>query len=107
MNDRETSYPNSPGFKERGGTSEEAAVAEQSRADTIRRRVRDYLRQHNTTTDDCAAALALSILAVRPRFSELRLRGELEDTGERRLNASGKRAAVWKLKEKFEQEELI
>jgi len=47
------------------------------------------------TTDETAAGLGLSRLTVRPRFSELRARHQVVDTGARRLNDSGKRAIVW------------
>ena len=48
------------------------------------------------TADEIAAKLAASVLAVRPRVSELFHGGEIVKTGERRTNASGLRAYVWK-----------
>jgi len=48
------------------------------------------------TADEIAAKLAASVLAVRPRVSELFHAGQIVKTGERRTNESGLRAYVWK-----------
>jgi predicted ArsR family transcriptional regulator len=48
------------------------------------------------TADEAAAKLDESVLAVRPRVSELFHAGLIEKTGERRLNASGLFAHVWR-----------
>ena len=48
------------------------------------------------TADEIAMRLGESVLAVRPRVSELFHGGQIEKTGDRRLNASGLRAHVWK-----------
>jgi predicted ArsR family transcriptional regulator len=48
------------------------------------------------TADEIAARLAASVLAVRPRVSELFHAGMIEKSGERRLNQSGLAAHVWK-----------
>ena len=48
------------------------------------------------TADEIAAKLGESVLAVRPRVSELFHAGLIEKTGERRPNASGLNAYVWK-----------
>lgn len=93
-------YPEVPGWKtESPETSRAAAVEETSRAATLHRRVADELASHpkGLTADECAGLLKESPLAVRPRFSELVKAGKAEDTGERRVNASGKQAAVWRL----------
>lgn len=49
------------------------------------------------TADELADRLDLSILYVRPRVSELVTRGDLEASGARGCNASGRPAAKWKL----------
>jgi predicted ArsR family transcriptional regulator len=49
------------------------------------------------TPDEVAAALARSVLAVRPRFTELKIDGLVRETGERRKNRSGRTAAVLEL----------
>jgi predicted ArsR family transcriptional regulator len=48
------------------------------------------------TADEVAARLGESVLAVRPRVSELFHAGLIEKTGDRRANASGLAAHVWK-----------
>jgi len=48
------------------------------------------------TADEIAARLGESVLAVRPRISELFHAGVIEKTGDRRPNASGLSAHVWK-----------
>lgn len=48
------------------------------------------------TADEIAAKLDESVLAVRPRVSELFHAGVIEKTGDRRPNASGLNAHVWK-----------
>ena len=48
------------------------------------------------TADEVAARLAESVLAVRPRVSELFHAGLIAKTGDRRANASGLAAHVWK-----------
>ena len=89
------SYPNSCGFKERGGTSEQAANAMQGSARILRDRVFAALAREAMTADECAAKLKESILSIRPRFSELAKDNMILRTGERRKNASGMQAAVW------------
>jgi hypothetical protein len=90
-------YPTHPGARERGGTSEAAARSMVQSASTLRTRVLSYLNASGpSTTDECAAALELSVLAIRPRFSELLVSGSIEKTDERRRNASGLTATVWR-----------
>lgn len=91
-------YPNAPGSKtERPETSRQAAP-ERGAAARLRSLALSYVEQSGgCTADECAAALGESVLAVRPRFSELVALGKLEDSGQRRRNASGKSAAVWRV----------
>lgn len=91
------SYPEDPGFKAEG-PSREAALAERERAVAIREGVLRHLKTNpDSTTDECAQALGLSVLAVRPRFSELLAEGFVAKTDLRRRNASGHSATVWRL----------
>jgi len=48
------------------------------------------------TADEIATRLGESVLAVRPRVSELFHAGLIDKTGDRRPNASGLGAHVWK-----------
>ena len=90
------SYPASPGFK-REGTSQQAAEAIKPSAATLRASCLAYVNVGPITADECAALISESILSIRPRFSELRAMGLIEDTGSRRKNASGRNAVVWRL----------
>jgi predicted ArsR family transcriptional regulator len=90
-------YPNTPGAK-REGTSADAAEAMADKAATLRAAVRAALRVDRLTADECAAVLGHSVLSIRPRVTELFKMGEIEDAGERRKNASGRNAIVWREK---------
>ncbi len=93
-----TTYPLTPGCKV-DGPSKESATAERKSAKTLRDQVIRTLEQIGPrTADQCAGWLGESVLAIRPRFSELRSLGIIEDTGQRRPNASGHRATVWRIK---------
>lgn len=88
-------YPQVAGFKRRN-TSREAA--ERCHAPLLRAKVFAELeKQRYMTADECADALGLSVLSIRPRFSELSNLGKIMDAGFRRLNSSGRSAIVWKV----------
>jgi len=88
-------YPVTPGAKA-PGTSTEAAEAMRPRAGILRAKVLACLRAQSLTADECADALGESVLAIRPRLSELRALNQITDTGERRQNDSGRNAIVWR-----------
>lgn len=88
-------YPARPGWKE-GETSREAAQAIEGRAGGLRRSALAYIRTHpGHTADEIANALHESVLTIRPRISELRLRGLIVNDG-RGHNISGKAAHRWR-----------
>jgi len=89
-----TDYPLFPGFVSGSDTSKAAAEAISDPAPTIRGNVLYVLERHSMTADEVANALNHSILTVRPRVTKLRKVGLVRDTGQRRANESGKRAAV-------------
>lgn len=89
-------YPQTAGFK-KPGTSSDAAAATEPRRIPLAEQIIAALTRSNMTPDECAAALNKSILAIRPRFSELYKQGKIEPTGLRRRNASGMNADVWRL----------
>jgi len=47
------------------------------------------------TADECATRLGRSVLAIRPRFTEMQKRGWIFKSGTRRKNSSGLYATVW------------
>jgi predicted ArsR family transcriptional regulator len=88
-------YPNHPGAK-RNGTSREAAEAMAPRAATLRARAFEAICKHDgLTADQCAKLLKESVLAIRPRITELSAMGKITETIWRRRNASGRKAIVW------------
>jgi len=82
-------YPSAPGHRDTD-TSRDAAADMASRVTGLRLAVLGALAQ-DRTADECAAVLGESVLAIRPRLTELKRLG-------RRKNASGKRAIVWRLR---------
>jgi len=89
-------YPNYPGHTDDDTSMEAAATIS---ASTLRNKVLGLLKARSRTVHESARDLAVGISSIQPRFSELRARGRIKDTGERRTNpTSGKRAIVWGVK---------
>lgn len=91
------SYPTSAGFKTKG-TSEAAAESMQKAAPLLRDRILAHLKQcgyAGSTPDACADALGETVLAVRPRFTELKHAGKIRETALTEKNASGRSANVY------------
>jgi hypothetical protein len=90
-------YPGAPGFKARD-TADAAAASVRDRAGLLRQQVLNALYWHGPqTADEVAARLKESVLSIRPRVSELAVEGRVVATAERRKNASGRSAIVWRL----------
>lgn len=92
-------YPATPGYKV-PGTAKSAARAVSGRAENMRLRVLGAILKAGhagLTADEAAAAIGETVLAVRPRVTELAERGKIEKTGARRENASGLKANVWRI----------
>jgi hypothetical protein len=84
-------YPESPGFK-RSGPSEQAARKIAPRAGSLRARVLSHFVANHPrtyTADEIARSLNISEFSARPRLTELRALGWLEESPERRPNESG------------------
>ena len=93
-------YHGAAGFKEHT-TSLDAALAVTETLNERQREVMGALRQageQGLTPDEAAARIGRTVLAARPRFTELKLMGLIEKTGQRRANESGLLAAVWRSK---------
>lgn len=90
-------YPHKPGWKGRA-TSRAAAKAMADKAPTLRDQCLSIFEFYCTdaTADEVAERLEKSLLAIRPRITELARLGLIVDSGERRKNASGKMAIVWR-----------
>src|ERR1700683_5005017 len=91
-------YPNAPGFKAPGPSSEAARIVTAPAA-RLRDRVLECFKDEPTgrTADEVATLLNCSILSVRPRVAELHRAGRIEHTAARRKNNSGMSATVWRL----------
>ena len=93
-------YPDAPGFKEKGGASEEAA---QRIAPALKKNQTEAFNAFHRagkplTADELAEFLGKTIVSVRPRVSELRRLGLIVSTGERRASSFGQASTVWRLK---------
>src|ERR1051325_7013563 len=100
-------YPHSPGYKE-NDTSKKTAQAIVAEADTLREKVATlYKYGAKASADKIAEALGRSVLAVRPRVSELVAQGKLTDTGMCEKNASGHMAKVYKWADEREEPTLF
>ena len=94
-------YPNIPGDKGGTDTGRAAAISMSERAVTLRSLIVKNMKRHGDhTTDEMAGRMGASVLAIRPRFSELRACGDIRDSGNRHENISGKDAIVWALVKK-------
>ena len=97
-------YPTTPGFKERGqpgqiSTSQAAAVAISCAAPKLRASILERMIAApwlTWTADEMAEELNVSILAVRPRFTELAQMGEIVRTGMRRPSSQGNPQCVYR-----------
>ena len=89
-------YPDVPGFKA-PGPSEQAATAIRNAAKTLREQVLKTISEApaGLSADAVAERLGKSVLAVRPRVSELRRLGEIRPTTQRAKNQSGMSATIW------------
>ena len=88
-------YPLFPGFRDTD-TSFEAAEKIAPAVSHLKKSVLATIKSSDgLTADEVADRLGLSILAIRPRVTELNKLGLIRDTGDRRANASGRGAIVW------------
>tara|TARA_R100001594_G_scaffold109778_1_gene144492 strand:+ start:515 stop:892 length:378 start_codon:yes stop_codon:yes gene_type:complete len=91
----EPSYPEGPAATP-DLTSIEAAADIADRVPALRGKVLRLLQEHPSTVHEAAETLGITVPAIQPRFSELRARNLITDSGEKRRNkTSGKRAIVW------------
>lgn len=90
-------YPSAPGH--RGiDTSAAAAVSLASSLSYLQAKVFRALAEAGSrglTTNELAERLRIDRGSIQPRTSELRSKGRIRDSRQRRLNANGKKAIVW------------
>ena len=90
-------YGGTPGFKE-PTTSRDAAIKFRSAAETLCAKALTAIIEagpRGLTADETAEILGETVLAIRPRITELKEQCRIERSGERRKNVSGMSAAVW------------
>ncbi len=90
-------YPNAPGHRN-VDTSVAAAAALAPKLGRLQRMAEAAIRDAGTrglTTDELAARLSMDRWSIQPRTSELRRKGRIRDSGQRRANCTGKLAIVW------------
>lgn len=79
-------------------TQQAAFVDAKAKAKPVRELCKIALAHRGpSTADEIADTIGMSILTVRPRVTEMGHRNDIEDTGLRRKNKSGKEAIVWRL----------
>lgn len=90
-------YPDTPGHRN-VDTSIAAADALAPRLGRLQRLASGAIRDagaHGLTVDELAARLEMDRWSIQPRTSELRRKGLIRDSGQRRPNITGKLAIVW------------
>ena len=92
-----TCYPDAPGHRN-VDTSIEAADALAPKLGRLQRLAEATIRDAGAdglTADELAARLNTDRWSIQPRTTELKRKGIIRDSGQRRHNATGKRAIVW------------
>lgn len=92
-----STYPDAPGHRN-VDTSIAAADALAPKLGRLQRLAEDAIRDagaRGLTADELAARLAMQRWSIQPRTTELRRKGLIRDSGQRRPNATGKLAIVW------------
>jgi len=90
-------YPDAPGHRNIN-TSVAAADALAPKLGRLQRMAEDAIRDAGwlgLTADELAAKLGMDRYSIQPRTSELRRKGLIRDSGQRRPNSTGKMAIVW------------
>jgi len=90
-------YPDAPGHRNIN-TSVAAADALAPKLGRLQRMAEDCIRDAGwlgLTADELAAKLGMDRYSIQPRTSELRRKGLIRDSGQRRPNSTGKMAIVW------------
>ena len=92
-----STYPDAPGHRN-VETSIAAAEALAPTLGRLQRMAEEAIRDagpSGLTADELAARLEMDRWSIQPRTSELRRKGLIRDSGQRRRNATRKLAIVW------------
>ena len=92
-----STYPDAPGHRN-VDTSIAAAADIAPKLGRLQRLALAAIREAGwlgLTADELASRLELDRYTVQPRTTELKVKGFICDSGQRRPNATGKKAIVW------------
>lgn len=92
-----STYPDAPGHRN-VETSIAAANALAPKLGRLQRLAHETIRAAGwlgLTADELAKRLEMDRYSIQPRTSELKRKGLIRDSGQRRPNATGKQAIVW------------
>ena len=90
-------YPRSPGWR-KTDTSRDAARSIAPKAQKLRDivyRAIEARGEQGATCHELADITGIEYASAQPRFTELRIAGKIEDSGQRRKTPSGKASIVW------------
>ena len=90
-------YPDAPGHRH-VDTSVAAADAIAPKLGRLQRMAETTIRNaglSGLTADELASRLGMDRWSIQPRTTELKRKGLIRDSGQRRQNATGKQAIVW------------
>ena len=92
-----STYPDAPGHRN-VETSIAAADSLAPKLGRLQRMAEGAIRDAGVqghTADELAARLGMDRWSIQPRTSELKRKGLIRDSGQRRPNCTGKAAIVW------------
>ncbi|GAA4712013.1 hypothetical protein H9L13_02855 [Sphingomonas lutea] len=92
-----STYPDAPGHRN-VDTSIASAGALAPKLGRLQRLAQGAIRDaglDGLTADELAASLEMDRWSIQPRTSELKRKGLIRDSGQRRPNCTGKLAIVW------------
>jgi hypothetical protein len=101
-----SSYPTLAGYRKQS-TSKEAADDINIKLPHLRDKVLQIIKnkgKYGATPEEVASLLNITILSVRPRFTELKLSNHIVDTGEKRKNGFNKNIIVWRYNDERKSE---
>lgn len=94
-------YPDHPGYKGESETGREAAAGMAPKLGRLQNLVRELVAARGAqgiTPEEACDITGQDRTSLQPRFSELKAKGQIVDSGKRRLNPSSrKQAMVWVL----------
>ena len=91
------SYPDAPGHRnvETSIAAADALAPKLGRLQLLAKSAICDAGTQGLTADELAARLDMDRWSIQPRTSELKRKGLIRDSGQRRPNATGKLAIVW------------